>query len=293
MPCRAVPAWGASCWCGCQGPVRTRPASSRQTCCRHIQCSQGSSSQLLPPTDHSPTWPRSMGATTEHTLTTGPCSLPSSSHIAGVQAGVPKHCPWLQPHSSHSVTGVQSTGQNRSVQAGPGSVAQHGTARHGTTLSWLSLWVPASHPAQQVPHLLEPPRPWPAVMGARGEATSTPASCSVLSQGGSQLPKPRHPPRPASTGRDGLCWPAAAGSSHLLAAQPWVAPPHSTAARAEPKQHPHGSPRPCQLLGGSAGQEGAATRSPTCYSSAWPSTLPDALPWPLPSAAPSTLGPRS
>lgn len=132
MPCRAVLAWRASCWCGCQGPVRTRPASSRQTCCRHIQCSQGSSSQLLPPTDHSPTWPRSMGAITGHTLATGPCSLPSSSCISGVQARVPRHCPWLQPHSSHSLTGVQSTGQTglcRQGQAAWLNAAQHRVAR--------------------------------------------------------------------------------------------------------------------------------------------------------------------
>lgn len=220
VPRRAVLAWGASCWCGCQGPVRTRPASSRQTCCRHIQCSQGSSSQLLPPTNRSPTWPRSMGATAGHTLATAPCSLPSSPCIAGVRATIPRHCPRLQPHNSHSLTGVQSAGQNLSVQAGPGSMAQHGTAQHGTTLSWLSPWVSASCPTQQVPQLLEPPRPWPAVTGACGGATSTPESCSTLSQGALTAAQTTAPSQ-ASRHRTG--WALLAGSS-------WIQPPSGSAA---------------------------------------------------------------
>lgn len=192
------------------------------------------------------------------------------------QAGVPSTAPQLpQPHRR---------AEHRAEPVCAGSVAQHGTAQQGTTPGWLSRWVPASCPAQQVPHLLEPPGPWPAVMGACGEATSTPVTAAGWARERSQLPKPRHPPRPASPGRDGLCWPAAAGSSHLLAAQPWVAPPHGTAARAWPVPAAGGV---CRATGG------CNQPPPTCYSSAWPCTLPDVLPWPLPGAAPGILGPSS
>lgn len=228
VPCRAVLAWGASCWCGCQGPVRTRPASSRQTCCRHIQCSQGSSSQLLPPTNRSPTWPAPWEPPlgTHWPLAHAPCPAPPASLGSRPRSlGTAHGC---SPTTLTAFTGVQSVGQNLSVQAGPGTVAQHGTAQHGTMLSWLSRWVSASCPTQQVPHLLEPPRPWPAVMGACGGATSTPESCSTLSQGALTAAQTTAPSQ-ASQHRTG--WALLAGSS-------WIQPPSgSTAVGGSPTRH--------------------------------------------------------
>lgn len=215
-----------------------------------------------------------------------PMLPPSSSCLAGVQAGIPEHCPWLQPHSSHRCA------EHGAEPVCAGRARQRGSTRHSTAWHDAELVVslgPSPCPAQQVPHLLQPPRPWPAVMGACGGATSTAVSCSTLSQGALAAAQTTAPSQHSSG------WALLAGSSWI---QP---PPGSTAVGGSPTRHScqgsaQAAPRlaqPVPAAGGSAGQEGAATRPPTCYSSAWPRTLLDILPWPLPRTAPSTLGPRS
>lgn len=206
--------------------------------------------QLPAPPSHRPQphVASSMGASTGHTPATGPCSPPSSPASLGSRPGSPGTARGCSPTAP---TGAQSTGQNRSVQAGPGSVAQHGTAQCGTMPSWSSHWVPASCPAQQVPHLLEPPRPRPAVMGACGGATSTALSCSTLSQGALAAAQTTAP----SQRRTG--WALLAGSSWI---QP---PPGSTALGGSPARHScQGDPSSVPAAGGLCRAGGGCKQAP-------------------------------
>lgn len=213
-------------------PVRTRPASSRQTCWRHIQCFQLTSSSL-PPTP-SPTQPCSPGPTA-----VPPAQLPTAALGSGL--GPPGTAAECSPPSLSSPQRWAELDQNQFVQAGLGSAAQCGVARHGTTPSWAVPLFPALPSSLQVPDPLLPPRPWPAVMGAHGEATSTPTNRSqwVLPAARASLPElpgPNHGTLPSvqlpsqRPAWDGLCWPAAAGFSHLLLA----ALPAQTHAQAVP-----------------------------------------------------------
>lgn len=227
-----------------------------------------------------------MGATTGHTLATGPCSLPSSSCIARVQAGIPRHCPWLQPHSSHSLTGVKSAGQNRSVQAGPGSVAQHSTAWHDAELV-VSLG--------------------PSLLSSSAGPTSAGATTAVASghgsmwwghiytselqhaETGSTPSCPNHGALPGHPVQDGMGF---AGRQQLDPATFWQHSrgwlPHTAQLPGlRPSSMPHCSPTLCQLLGGSAGQKGAATRPPTRYSSVLAHHSPG-----CPSLAPAQCSPQ-
>lgn len=216
--------------------------------------SRGAARQLLPPTNRKPqaaVLPRShRRARTAAGRVAVPCPpRPARRGSPGGPGRDPRVVPVSHsPCSQSSVCRWAELGRNRSVQAGPGSVARRGVALHGTTPSWAVL-LPPGTPVQlggsQI--LLVPPQPpWPAVTGARGGATSTPANRSTLSQAvlaaaraslpEPARPKPLHPPRLPSRppARDGLRWPVAAGFSHLLlAAQPaqthMGGPHHATA----------------------------------------------------------------
>lgn len=246
-------------------PVRTRPASSRQTCWRHIQCFQLASSSL-PPTP-SPTQPHSPGPTA-----VPPAQLPTAALGSGLgPLGTALEC---SPRSPSSPQRWAELDQNQFVWAGPGSAARRGMAQRGTTPRWAVPLLPALPTSLQVPDPLVPPQPWPAVTGAHGGATSTPTNCSqrVLPAARASLPEPPGPNhgtlpsvrlpsrRPA---RDGLRWPAAAGFSHLLlAARP--AQTHARAVRGQwswaqqlpvpnpswPQSVPGCTPHHRQLLGG-------------------------------------------
>lgn len=278
-----------------RGPVRTRPASSRQTCWRHIQRFQGSSSPA-PPSQQ----PQAPHGHTHQLHGSHGWAHAAAGTAAGLCPSSPGQPwgqdPWVQPAScspcsQSSLCSGQSSGRTGLCRQGWAAwlgTAWHGMARRraGLSCSW------GSHPAWRVADLLVPPQPRPAVTGAHDGATSTPTNCITWSQGELPAacvslpepawPKPLHPPRLPRTGR--LRWPAAAGFSHLLLAvkpaQTHTGSPHLTTApvpdngagpsscwcRARvacgacPAAHP---PHSCW---------GLWARPPTCFP--WPSSKP-------------------
>ena len=218
-PHRAHPAQElrSLCWLP-RGPVRTRPASSRQTCWRHIPPLKGSSSPAPPPANQAP-----------HTGATAGCT-PASLH--------PPPAPLVRMHPgqdtevlsvalSPGCSACSSTSCRRQSWARTG-LCRHSVAQHGAELGCpaASHGSHPSHPTEQISHLLVPPRLWLAVPGACGKATATSKNRSTRSQGvflcqNHPDPKPPHPlgrPQPGgSTGQTLLA--AAAGFGHLLGAK--------------------------------------------------------------------------